>query len=284
MWNKKNLAWVLFPFLASCSGSLSCLPNFKLLKTHYPKIIYQGAKKPVRVEITRAVPPQWVPLSQISKEAQWAILVSEDWAFYQHEGIDEKQIKDAVEASLREGKLKRGASTITQQVVKNIYLSSKKSITRKLREIWIAKKIETVLGKKRILEIYLNIAEMGEGVFGIGQASQLYFHKAPSRLNAKEGAFLAMLLPSPKKHSISFRQHQLTPYAMKTMSSVMSKLVQARIITQEEKNQQWSVPLSFESKNNEGSEMTLEERSIHEDDSHESGDETEYDGAVLEDN
>ncbi|MBS1959684.1 MAG: transglycosylase domain-containing protein [Bdellovibrionales bacterium] len=234
--------------LSSCAGPAGCSPRFSDLRTQYPHVIYHGPKDPSEVVIKKTPPPNWVSLNNISKLAQEAVLVSEDWAFYQHPGYDEKQIRDAIEESVAAGKMKRGASTITQQVARNIYLSKEKSIVRKVREIWIATKMEKVLGKKKILELYLNIAEWGEGIFGIGQASQKYFQKQPSQLTAKEGAFLAMLLPSPKKYSISFRHNELTPYARRTIRSILGKMVQARFLTPEDRDQEWSTPLVFETK------------------------------------
>jgi monofunctional biosynthetic peptidoglycan transglycosylase len=132
--------------------------------------------------------------------------------------------------------------------VKNIYLSKEKSIVRKMRELWMSTKIEKVLGKSRILELYFNIAELGEGVFGIGQASQFYFHKSPRELSAKEGAFLAMLLPSPKKYAISYRHGELTPYARKIIRSILNKMVISRYLSPEERDLEWRTPLSFEKK------------------------------------
>ncbi len=234
--------------LASCGTRNGCAPRFVDLKTEYPHVLYHGPKEPSEVVLKKYPPAHWAPLSQISKRAQGAILVSEDWAFFHHPGYDEKQIKEAIEQSIEQKKLKRGASTITQQVVKNVYLSKEKSVVRKVRELWMATKIEKVIGKNRILEIYLNIAELGEGIFGVGQAAQFYFHKSPSELNAKEGAFLAMLLPSPKKYAISYRQKALTQYARKTMRSIMNKMVQANYITEAERDQQWATPLPFEAK------------------------------------
>lgn len=241
---------LLFLILGACSGGSSvggCAPRLKDLKTQYPKVIYHGPKEPFEVEIVKNPPANWVPISHVSRVAQWAILISEDAAFYSHPGYDGKQIKEAVQESIESGKLKRGASTITQQVVKNVYLSQEKSLIRKARELWLATKVEKVLGKKRILEIYLNIAEWGEGIFGIGQASRHYFQKSPSELTAKEGAFLAMLLPSPKKYSISFRKKELTRYARKTVRSILSKLVAANVLTSEQKEVEWSTPFVFES-------------------------------------
>ena len=243
----KILLLSLIVFVSGCFGSSSgCSPALKNLKTQYPHVIYQGPKKPFEVEVVKNQPRGWVPLSQISKKAQWAIVISEDAAFYSHEGYDENQIREAIDESLKAGHLKRGASTITQQVVKNVYLSSEKSLIRKVRELWLATKIEKVVGKKRILEIYLNIAEWGEGIFGIGAAAHFYFQKSPSELTAKEGAFLAMLLPSPKRYSSSFRQKKLTPYARKIIHSILNKLEGARVLTNEEKEVEWATPLSFE--------------------------------------
>jgi monofunctional biosynthetic peptidoglycan transglycosylase len=233
--------------LAACFGSpQGCAPKLKDLKTQYPRVIYRGPKEPFEVEVVKKQPPNWVSLSQVSRSAQMAILISEDWAFYSHPGYDGKQIREAIEESIESGKLKRGASTITQQVVKNVFLSQEKSLIRKVRELWLATKVEKILGKKRILEIYLNIAEWGEGIFGISQASHHYFQKPASELTAKEGAFLAMLLPSPKKYSISYRKKSLTPYARKTIRSILNKLVSANVLTAEQKQEEWQRPFSFE--------------------------------------
>ncbi len=241
------LSGALILFFSACFGPESgCGSGIKDLKTKYPHVIYRGPKEPFDVEIRKSRPESWVSLSQVSRSAQMAILISEDWAFYSHPGYDEKQIREAIEESIESGKLKRGASTITQQMVKNVFLSQEKSLIRKARELWLATKVEKVLGKKKILEIYLNIAEWGEGIFGIGRASQHYFHKSASELTAKEGAFLAMLLPSPKKYSISFRKKELTRYARKTVNSILNKLVSANVLTYEQKQVEWSTPLSFE--------------------------------------
>lgn len=246
--NKKILfqLFVVVFFLNSCGGPQGCFPRFGDLKKLYPHVLYHGPKEASEVVLKKNPPKNWASLGSISKKAQGAVIVSEDWAFYQHPGYDEKQLKEAIHETIEEGKLGRGASTITQQVVKNIYLNKEKSLIRKVRELWMATKIEKVLGKKRILELYFNVAEWGEGVFGIGQASHYYFNKSPSELAAKEGAFLAMLLPSPKKYAVSFRQHRMTPYARRIVRSILNKMVQAGYLTPEERDEEWKKPLSFE--------------------------------------
>ena len=245
---KKLLVPVLSAFLISCSTGGGCSPKFSDLKKRYPHVIDHGPKAPTEVVFKANPPAHWAPLSTIPKAVQGAILVSEDWAFYQHPGYDEKQIREAIQESLEAGRLTRGASTITQQVVRNIYLTKEKSLVRKARELWLATKVEKVLGKQRILELYLNIAEMGEGIYGIGQASVRYFGKAPSALRPKEAAFLAMLLPSPKRYAVSFKKGELTPYARRIIRSILNKMVMARYLTPEERDREWTTPLSFEKK------------------------------------
>lgn len=220
--------------------------DVRQLKTQFPVVIYQGKKSPPSVKLQGERPSHWVTLEQISKVAARAIIVSEDWAFYQHKGYDPNQIREAIKEDIEEGKFSRGASTITQQVVKNVFLSREKTLMRKLKEVYLAVEMEKVVGKKKILEVYLNIAEWGEGIFGIRSAARHYFSKDPSELTAKEGAFLAMLLPSPIRYSQSFRAKKLTRYASKTVRSILGKMVQAGYLTSEERMEELETPLSFE--------------------------------------
>jgi monofunctional glycosyltransferase len=203
------------------------------LKNSYPVVHYHGPEKPFTVTIQRQKPEGWIPLDGIAPHAVKAILISEDGAFYSHSGFDFNQIRDAVETNLERGKFARGASTISQQVAKNVFLDNRKSLVRKLREASLTVQLEENLSKSRILEIYLNIVEWGEGIFGIRQASTHYFRKEPPDLNPKEGAFLAMLLPSPKKYSQSFRDHKLTEFASKRVNSILGKLRDAKVLTDE---------------------------------------------------
>lgn len=221
-------------------------PDVSVLRTHYPAILYQGQSHSERVVLKRETPEGWVRLAEISKAAVGAVIVSEDWAFYQHKGYDANQIKEAVTGDIGSGKALRGASTITQQVVKNVFLTRERSLWRKIKELLLATRLENAVSKNRILEIYLNIAEWGDGIYGMRAAARHYFHKAPSELTAKEGAFLSMLLPSPKRYAQSFKSRQLTDYARRTVGSILEKMMQARYITEEQRMVEAYTPLSFE--------------------------------------
>ncbi|RPJ78860.1 MAG: monofunctional biosynthetic peptidoglycan transglycosylase [Alphaproteobacteria bacterium] len=179
-------------------------------------------------------PPTWVPLEKISKRLQQAIISSEDGKFYDHPGYDLEQLQKAINESFVLKKKMRGASTITQQLVKNLYLSHEKTFGRKAHEFMLAIIIERSTDKKKILEMYLNVIEYGKGLYGIDAASKYYFNKNAANLNAREAAFLAMLLPSPKKYSKSFKSRTLTPFANRIIASILLKMRQAGYIGEEE--------------------------------------------------
>ena len=180
-------------------------------------------------------PKGWVKINEISKSAKGAIVISEDWAFYQHQGIDVNQLKNAVQEILTFERF-RGASTITQQMVKNVFLSSDRTLTRKIHELILTHKVEQVLTKDKILEVYLNCIEFGPDIYGIREASYHYFKKHPSALTPRESAFLAMLLPSPKGYYISFKKKKLTPFATKRIRVILSKMRMGKIIGPERFN------------------------------------------------
>jgi monofunctional biosynthetic peptidoglycan transglycosylase len=244
---KQILLWggTGFLFLALALTILA-VRDASRLAHHYPVVAYKGKGTPPEVTLQTKRPASWVQLSQVSKPAVGAILVSEDWAFYHHKGLDPAQIREALRVNFEKGGYVRGASTITQQVVKNVFLSSRKSLWRKLMEVVWARSLERVVSKRRILEVYLNVAEWGEGIYGIGPASWTYFQQSPSSLDAKQGAFLAMLLPNPRKYSASFRQKQLTPYARRTVDRILGKMAQAGYLGVEEARALSYEPLAFE--------------------------------------
>jgi len=158
----------------------------------------------------------WVPLSEIAPALQHAVIISEDASFYFHEGFDWEGIKDAAWHDLAEGKLQRGGSTLTQQLAKNLYLSSHKTLLRKANEALITYALERFLTKKRILELYLNVVELGKGVYGAEAAARHHFGKHAVDLSPEEAALLAAILPSPRTYDplkvtqyLSVRQQQI---------------------------------------------------------------------------
>ena len=177
------------------------------------------------------MPGYWVPLSKISKRLKGAIISSEDGKFYAHPGYDIEELQDAINDGVVKRKKKvRGASTITQQLIKNLYFQTDRSLWRKTKEMALTLCIEDKVDKDRILETYLNIIEYGDNLYGIKDAAKHYFKKEAANLNARESAFLAMLLPSPKRYAQSFRKKELTPFATKIINSILLKMQQGGYI------------------------------------------------------
>lgn len=191
-------------------------------------------------------PNEWVPISKISKRVQQAIVSSEDGKFYIHPGYDIEQLNEAIKDSFVLKKKMRGASTITQQLAKNLFLTKNKTFGRKASELVMAVMIEKYSNKQKILETYLNIIEYGKGLYGIEKASKYYFNKSSSNLNSREAAFLAMLLPSPVKYSKSFKNKSLTPFAKKIIDSILLKMQQGGYISEEEYFEQLDAKFSWE--------------------------------------
>jgi monofunctional biosynthetic peptidoglycan transglycosylase len=139
----------------------------------------------------------FVPLSRISKDLQHAMIASEDERFYQHHGIDWTELHKVVDRDLDRGKLGRGASTITQQLVKNLFLTTSRSVLRKAVEFTITPAADLILGKQRVLELYLNAIEWGPGIYGAEAAASCYYSIPAARLGREESARLAAIIPSP---------------------------------------------------------------------------------------
>jgi monofunctional biosynthetic peptidoglycan transglycosylase len=152
--------------------------------------------KPLRIR------QQWVDYSHISPHAPLAVVAAEDQKFPQHWGFDFASIDDSLREHSR-GKRLRGASTISQQVAKNLFLWKRPSLVRKALEAWFTLLIETLWPKQRILEVYLNVAEFGPGIYGVGAASRHYFGKSAGRLAPEESALLAAVLPNPKRLKVA---------------------------------------------------------------------------------
>lgn len=147
-----------------------------------------------------AIQQRWVPLSQVSDHLIHAIIVGEDGTFYEHDGIDWFEVKESIKKDFQKFRFVRGASTITQQLAKNLYLSTSKDPMRKIKELVISQSLEDKLTKRRILEIYINIIEWGDGIFGADAAAMKYFGKHASELTRDEAARMAAVIPSPLRN------------------------------------------------------------------------------------
>ncbi len=196
--------WILFLLLVASLGVAygALMPDLYRLKEKNPsKTAFmeyrekQWREKGRWVQVHRV----WVPLSRISPYLVKAVLIAEDDKFWSHEGFDYDGIKQAIEKDLQSGRLRFGGSTISQQLARNLYLSPAKTFWRKIREALITWRMEQVLPKRRILELYLNVVEWGDGIFGAEAASRHYFEKPASELSPREAARLAVVLPSPRK-------------------------------------------------------------------------------------
>jgi monofunctional biosynthetic peptidoglycan transglycosylase len=141
---------------------------------------------------------RWVSYSRISPSLRRAVLTAEDDGFFQHDGIDLEQIRQSIRADLVRGRAIRGGSTITQQLAKNLYLSPSRNPLRKIRELLIARRLEAELSKRRILEIYLNVIEWGDGIWGADAAASTYFHASASSLSRQQAALLAGAIVNPR--------------------------------------------------------------------------------------
>ena len=144
---------------------------------------------------------QWVPYTRISQHLKRAVIVAEDSAFFEHEGIDVEEIKESIRVSMERGSPIRGASTITQQLAKNLYLSPSRDPLRKLRELIITRRLEAALPKARIFEIYLNVIEWGDQVWGAEAAARTYFGIPASALSREQAALLAGAIINPRVYS-----------------------------------------------------------------------------------
>jgi monofunctional biosynthetic peptidoglycan transglycosylase len=199
---------------------LATVPDVSRLRlTNPPTTALIQARAVEAREQSRSFAPQqsWVPLSRISPSIQKAVIVAEDASFYSHWGFDWEGIRDAAVRNVEQGKLERGGSTITQQLAKNLYLSSDKTLLRKVNEAMITFALEYHLSKPRILEIYLNVVEWGQDVYGVEAAAQHHFGKSATDLTPEEAALLAAILPAPRQNDPLL----ITPYLSKRQEWIL---------------------------------------------------------------
>jgi monofunctional biosynthetic peptidoglycan transglycosylase len=182
-------------------------------------------KKGKKVRIQK----KWVSLSQISPYLMKAVIIAEDDKFWSHKGFDLDAIQKALEKDLEKGKFKFGGSTISQQLVKNLYLTPSKNPLRKLKEAIITWRLERALNKRRILELYLNVVEWGEGIFGIEAAAHHFYGKPASALSPQEASRLAAVLPNPRR----YRPNGSSQYVEKRATIIYNIMVKRGIVVPE---------------------------------------------------
>jgi monofunctional biosynthetic peptidoglycan transglycosylase len=228
----KVLKWLGWTLVALVAGVLLVQAWF------YAHILWWAREAPAatafmerRLEQLRAKNPkaalrhQWVPYARISPELKRAVIAAEDAKFIEHEGFDWEAIQKAMEKNERKGKVVSGASTISQQMAKNLFLSGARSWPRKGQEAVITAMLEHAMEKRRILELYLNFAEWGEGIFGAEAAARHHFGVPAQALDAEQAAWLAAILPSPRRYERGRR----TPYLESRIDTIRGRMGSAQV-------------------------------------------------------
>jgi len=235
MVKKRQLRWLVFllsPILLFFLLYSLLMPDISKWKKENPKkTAFMQYREKQWKEKGRGINIHkiWVPLSNISPYLIKAVLIAEDDKFWRHEGFDYEAIRKAIERDLKAKRLKFGGSTLSQQLARNLYLSPEKSLLRKMSEALITWRMEKVLSKRRILELYLNVVEWGEGIFGIEAASRHYYGKPSYELTPFEATRLAAILPSPKRYNPLGDQRYVTTRA----NDIYNIMIQRGIIAPE---------------------------------------------------
>lgn len=188
---------------------------------------------------------KFVPMNQIPKPLRYAVLELEDDRFYQHNGFDFDEIYSAISTHFESGRRLRGASTISQQLVKNLYLTPERTFKRKIFEALITIKLELTLSKSQILELYLNSIDWGRGLFGIQEAANFYFKKKPRDLSLKEAVFLAAIVPNPTRFGTLDEEQAPKLFVRRQITKALEGLFQAGIIGVAEYEQALAEPITM---------------------------------------
>ena len=209
------------------------IPAVERLKTDFVHEVEMPDRTRRTIEVSPSS-PDFIPLGEVPPLFVRALLLAEDAGFFGHRGLDLAEVPVALATDWARGSAARGASTLTQQLAKNLFLSREKSLGRKLQEVALTLLLESALGKNRILEIYLNIIEWGPGIYGLGPAARHYFGKEPRDLSVKEMAFLVALIPGPVKYQRSFAGGELSPGFETLVTHLLNKLRSVEAISEAE--------------------------------------------------
>lgn len=190
--------------------------------------------------------PDFVRLADLPSYVVRAVTTSEDAGFFGHQGFDFAELRNVFVESAEAGRLVRGGSTISQQLAKNLFLSSERTLARKVREALLTVALEASLGKSRLLEIYLNIVEWGPGIYGLGEAARHYFGKEPNALTPREAAFLATIIPNPVRYHHYYERGSLTDAWNARVDDLLLKMRDAGQLADEQLAQALAEPLVFD--------------------------------------
>lgn len=228
---KKLCLMLAFALLALTSAILILLtpPVWELRKG--PIEVVRWPKTGEQVFVIGPGSERWTSIATVSRHVIHAIVVAEDARFYEHGGLDWREIQKSVEFNMEQKRYARGASTITQQVVKMAFLNPQKSLFRKFREALGAMLLEMVLSKDEILEWYINLVEFGDGVFGIQAAAEHFFQTTPELLTIQDGAHLALVIPSPNNWSKGLRRKSLTDFGHQRYARIIEEMYNLGFIT-----------------------------------------------------
>ncbi|MEQ9090216.1 MAG: monofunctional biosynthetic peptidoglycan transglycosylase [Balneola sp.] len=219
VYTKKTIKWGAISFFGFVVIFFLMLVSLKWVNPSFTAFTLQEDWEEIGVE-RYSLKERWVKYEDIPQNIKWAVVASEDQKFWEHPGIDLVAIAEAYQ-EMEKGERVRGASTITQQVAKNLFLSSDKNFVRKGVEAGLALTIDALWGKERVLEIYLNIAEFGPGVYGIGKASDHFFNKDAEFLKDDESARMAAVLPNPKR----MRVEPASPYVKERKDWILKNMM-----------------------------------------------------------
>ncbi|MGC9364235.1 MAG: transglycosylase domain-containing protein [Fidelibacterota bacterium] len=225
------IAWALLILLvAFLIGFFQSIPDFKNMD--YTDLKSAGTDYvQARLE-DKTIQHSWVGLRDVSRELLYTVVMAEDGEFFDHKGINYDMMINALGENIKQKKLVFGASTISQQVVKNLYVGDSKRLIRKLKEIVATRRMEKYFSKNEILELYLNVAEFGPDIYGVNAAAQYYYSKNPAEMNAAEAAFMALMLPSPRRYHFTIFQNQyISPQHEKKRRRILRDLVYKEYIS-----------------------------------------------------
>tara|TARA_R110001599_G_scaffold1889_3_gene9613 strand:- start:86956 stop:87906 length:951 start_codon:yes stop_codon:yes gene_type:complete len=219
VYTKKTLKWTSISLVVFTVMAFVMLWSLKWVDPSFTAFTLQEDWEEIGVE-RYSLKERWVEYEDIPQNIKWAVVASEDQKFWEHPGIDLVAIAEAYQ-EMEEGVRVRGASTITQQVAKNLFLSSNKNFVRKGVEAGLALTIDALWGKERVLEVYLNIAEFGPGIYGVGKASDHFFYKEAELLKDDESARMAAVLPNPKR----MRVEPASPYVKERKDWILKNMM-----------------------------------------------------------